>query len=338
MPPARKHPLPRRLAPVVGLFVLSPICAEYLIGYDQIVGHPWELLTGLLLLAPLYGAPALLIREFTRRTGRGWPTMLLLSAAFGLILAGLVDQSLFNPDFFDDPSWAQERTPTLVPALGISVGHVLNFLAGHVIWSFAAPIAVVEACAPDRADEPWLGKVGTSVVVVLYLSAALVFHHELTRNFSASPAQLGITAAIVLALAVAAFALPRHRSPLAERAPSPWLLAGAAVILLTAHQLVPSTWLGSAMDVLVLVSLGGLLWWWSARKQWNRLHTLAVGGAALVVNAALSFVVDPLGQVSYTAKYAANTVLMLMVLALLAWARHRVRAAASTTPAPQPLR
>jgi len=37
---------------------------------------------GLLLLAPLYGCGALLIREVARRTGRGW------DAAHGLALAG----------------------------------------------------------------------------------------------------------------------------------------------------------------------------------------------------------------------------------------------------------
>lgn len=50
---------------------------------------------------PLYGTVAVLIREITRRTGRGWPTILLLGAAFGLIQAGLIDQSLFNPGYLD---------------------------------------------------------------------------------------------------------------------------------------------------------------------------------------------------------------------------------------------
>ncbi|SNR42784.1 hypothetical protein [Actinomadura mexicana] len=43
-------------------------------------------------------AVAVLIREAARRTGRGWPTIVLLGAAFGLVQAGLIDQSLFNPD------------------------------------------------------------------------------------------------------------------------------------------------------------------------------------------------------------------------------------------------
>jgi hypothetical protein len=75
---------------------------------------------------PLYGAVAVLIGETTRRAGRGWPTILLLGAAFGLIQAGLIDQSLFNPGYLDnaDPTWAQawrqERLATLIPGLGVS--------------------------------------------------------------------------------------------------------------------------------------------------------------------------------------------------------------------------
>jgi hypothetical protein len=32
-----------------------------------------------------------------RRTGRGWPAMLVLGLAYGLIEAGLIDQTLSTP-------------------------------------------------------------------------------------------------------------------------------------------------------------------------------------------------------------------------------------------------
>jgi hypothetical protein len=80
---------------VVGLLVVSPIAAEYLSGSQ--VFNPLVLLGYLGIFIPLYGTVAVLIREVTRRTGRGWPTILLLGAAFGFIQAGLIDQSLFNP-------------------------------------------------------------------------------------------------------------------------------------------------------------------------------------------------------------------------------------------------
>src|SRR5438105_3123342 len=82
----------RRITPVIGLFFLSPLVGEYLLGNVSIVE-----IGALPPLALLYGSGALLIRELARRTGHGWPTMIALGLAYGLIEAGLIDQSLFNP-------------------------------------------------------------------------------------------------------------------------------------------------------------------------------------------------------------------------------------------------
>jgi hypothetical protein len=70
----------RRVIPVFALFLLSPFVAEFLLGdfgLDQ--------LTVFVGLAPMYGAGAILIREVTRRAGRGWPTMVLLAVAYGVL-------------------------------------------------------------------------------------------------------------------------------------------------------------------------------------------------------------------------------------------------------------
>ena len=47
----------------------------------------------------MYGGGALLVRELTRRSGRGGLTLLLLGAAYGVVEEGLGDMSLFNPNF-----------------------------------------------------------------------------------------------------------------------------------------------------------------------------------------------------------------------------------------------
>jgi hypothetical protein len=94
------------VAPALFLLLFAPVSAEYLIGYDDTIGDPAVLVFGLVIFGPLYGAPAVLIREAARRAGRGWPSMLLLGLAFGLAQAGLIDQSLFNPDY------RQSRTGT----------------------------------------------------------------------------------------------------------------------------------------------------------------------------------------------------------------------------------
>lgn len=309
---------------VVGLVVLSPYCAEFLIAY-QGVPDPAELLIGLLFLAPLYGTVAVLVRELARRAGRGWPTILLLCAAFGLIQAGLIDQSLFQHGAVDQQSLA-----TRIPGVGISASQLLAFVVGHVVWSFAAPIAVVEACAPRLADRPWLGWKGTAAMVVLYLAAAALFVHELVvvPGLRISPLLLAGTAVVVAVLMVAAFVLPARSAPSSVRAPQPWLVGGTAVLLLPTYLLVSDMWgwSGVVLGALALALLGGLVLLWSGRAGWGREHVLAGAGAALVVYAVLAFVVDPEGA-SLAAKYVSSTVALAAVLALLAWARHRVRTA-----------
>jgi hypothetical protein len=84
----------RRIAPAVLLTVLAPIVAEFLLGDFSI-----RSLNLVLALLPLYGGGALLIREVARRTRRGWPTILLLGAAYSLLEEGGLTQSLFNPNY-----------------------------------------------------------------------------------------------------------------------------------------------------------------------------------------------------------------------------------------------
>ena len=146
------------IAPVLGLFFLAPLTAEYLIGYLSMTFA--EMHMGLLLLAPTYGGAAIIIRESARRTGRGWPTIILLSLAFGIFMAGLIDHSLFDPSYQITELWHDMPNPTYIPALGISYLDALYFVLGHVIWSISAPIAIIETFVPRSRTVPWLATSG----------------------------------------------------------------------------------------------------------------------------------------------------------------------------------
>ena len=322
--------LPRsrhRWAAVAGLLMLSPISAEYLIGYSDSTNRPLELLAGLLILAPLYGTVAVLIREITRRTGRGWPTILLLSAAFGVIQAGLIDQTLFHHEINpDDPDWATQALVTLIPGLGVDAASLLNYVGGHVIWSFAAPIAVVESCAPRIADRRWLGRVGVGVMVALWALSAALIYTDTAADSTAGPAHLIGAAVVAIALITAAFTVRPARTRSSAKAPSWWLVGGVTGVAWCASQLLPATWVGVTVNVVAMVVLGWLLLRWSRRQGWGRRHVLAAAGSALVVRAALSFLVEPLGgNVEDTMKYAVNAAMLGGVAALLLMAAHRLR-------------
>ena len=132
--------------------------------------------------------------------------------------------------------------------LGLGAYPALNFLTGHVIWSFA-PIALTEAAAGRYAQALWLRRAGLAVVGVLYLGAAalILSEHLRTEDDHATPAQ--IAGSLVLVLLLAGFAFTRGRRAAARDdrpVPRPrWLLA-LGVIVGAILDLVPSNWAGFA--------------------------------------------------------------------------------------------
>ena len=138
------------------LAVGSAVTAEFLLG-DQYLsgGSPAGQVAELVLYVAFYGSAAVVIREVARRSGRGWPTMLLLALAFGVVEEGLLTQSLFNPDYLG----LHKLSFGYLPALGIGLPWTIFVLTLHVVWSLATPIAVAESVFPE--EEPWLGPRGS---------------------------------------------------------------------------------------------------------------------------------------------------------------------------------
>ena len=187
-----------RLAPAIGLFFLSPWVGEFLLGSSPVQ----HLAAALVLLAPLYGGGALLIREIARRSGRGYPSIVMLGAAYGVIEAGLLDQSMFNPAFLDEGSETDFAT---------MANNALGYVIGHAIWSISVPIAMIELTARDQGAVPWLGRKGLATAAILYLlGCGIVFSFIYAEyHFVAGPAQLAGAAAAALLSIVLAFAAGR---------------------------------------------------------------------------------------------------------------------------------
>src|SRR4051794_816851 len=154
----------RRVAPAIALFFLSPLVAEFLLG-DFTLAQ----LAFMFGLAPAYGGAAVVIRELTRRAGRGGPTIILLALAYGVIEEGLETQSLFNPNYLN----AHLLDHGFVPALGISIPWTLAVLAVHTVWSVSTPIALVEEWTTRRTT-PWLRLPGLIIFASMAVAGAPV--------------------------------------------------------------------------------------------------------------------------------------------------------------------
>ncbi|PWR10484.1 hypothetical protein DKT68_08855 [Micromonospora acroterricola] len=337
--PAEPHPatvdrLPRRrrLLPVVALLLLAPWAAECSWGGFTLD----DFLPVLIFLGPMYGGAAILIRETARRLGAGWPTIVLLAAAFGVAQAGLVDQSLFNPGYLDDTEYADTRAAaeaTLVPGLGFSVRQAFDYVGNHIVLTICAPIVIVESfLGPGRRLRPWLGRPGLVVVGVVYLlGSLLVFSDSGRKGFLAIPLQLIFAATVVLALVVAAL-LPRwrHLHPRrVGRAPHP-LWVGLVIVLVHFGTDLTPGWPGVGIALALAAVTGGLIAYWSSRAGWGQRHVLVAGSASLLTAAAFAYLVPPYSPATPSAALAGDVAVTVVTLALVGGAWWRLR---RTSPA-----
>jgi hypothetical protein len=313
---------------VIGsLVVLSAIGAELLAAYNDTTGRPAELLFNVAFFAMLYGCPALLIRELARQTGRGWPAMLLLSAAAGLLQAGVIDQSLFSDSYGDVKGWEESLRATYIAPLGLGGYMLQGFVLGHVIYSFCAPLALAEAMRPGIAHRPWLGRRGITIALVLWLLvAALICADTLGSEAHATLPEVAATLAVIVALVAGALRVGRGERPAHARTPRVRTVLVVSFIAASAHAAVPETWLGAGLAVLVAGAGGWLLVRAARGEGWGLAHVAAVATGVLLSRGALAFLYYPVvGETSAQQKYAHNVVMLLIVAAAGAYAMRRAR-------------
>ena len=311
----RRHALP------IGLFFLAPLVAEFLLG-----NLPITLLPALVALAPMYGGGALLIRELVRRRGLGWPNIVILGVAYGVLEEGLTTQSLFNPNYADQHLLADG----FIPALGIAVPWTLFVVGIHVFWSIGAPILTMEVIAGERRTTPWLGRTGLIVTGVLFVIGIAVTTaiNQSMWPYTATAGQLIVTGIIVVLLVGAGLLLRIDLERRPGNAPSALtvliatLVAGGLFMGTTLADL--PTWVGVAVMVVDVAGYLTLLARWSARDGWTEMHYLAVAAGALLTYAWHSFVESPTGGAAVAVDLIGNVVFTAGAIALLWYAYRRV--------------
>jgi hypothetical protein len=326
--------LTRSIGPAVGLFLLAPLVAEFLLG-----NLPIKLLPALVVLAPLYGGGALLIRESVRRTGRGWPSILVLGMAYAVFEEGFTTQSLFNPDYLSlrlGLLW-----PAFIPALGIGAWWTLWMLNVHALWSIATPIALVEACVPERARTPWLGPGGLIVSGFVFLFGAVLstlIGYRLDHYIS-SAAQFAVAALTVALLAGLGFVIPKNGDAgLPGWVPPAWLACVVALVFGSAALFVPKDWGWGAVAALLGldVAILCLILFWSHRAGWGLKHQLGLAAGAALAYGWHAFlqhpavgIPDPSVPISVR---IGNAIFFLGAVALIWFAAKRINAGQLVSP------
>lgn len=363
--PPMSHPH-RSVPAAVTLFFLAPLVAEFLLG-----DFPATWLPLLIVLAPMYGGGAILIRELTRRSGRGWPTILLLGVAYAILEEAFTTQTLFNPDIFG--MHMHLLSHGWIPSLGIGAWWTLFMLNVHPFWSIGVSIALAEGLFPSPASlnpvapsfaesassdservgghsptpvglyppfavpAPWLGKFGLSVAAALFTVGAVFNTYYQFRHdpFRATHAQFLVSALVVVAFIAAAFLIP---APAPRRntspLPSPWIL-GLATFLLGAAVMLPplqSDWLAVAWTLAAdLIFLIGLRVF-SQRGSWTPLHTLSIGAAGALVYGVHAFLQPPVVPCPKWVVLPSHILFLALALAVITIAIRRTRSAMLLTP------
>lgn len=312
----------KRLWPVFTLYLLSPLIAEYLSGSMSMAQ-----LGGLLLMVPFYGSGAVLVREISRRSGRGWLALPFLALAFAIVEEGIVDQSLFNAHFLG----LHLSAFGYLPGLGISAVWTANVLGIHILWSIGVPVALTELLFASRRTQPWLGNIGLSVVAVIYaaisvLATLFMAEHE---HFWAAPAQFAAAALAALVAVGLAFVLPKSWMKPKTRALPASLVGIVAFVAGSAFVLVyvmgsfvwHSPWQAVAGGLLaiLLVILGCGI---AAQRSagWTDWHRFAATAGGLLVYCWSGFGTDAaLHGTAARGAHAGLVVALLAVLALAGW-------------------
>ncbi|TWU52041.1 hypothetical protein [Rubripirellula reticaptiva] len=303
-----------RLLQVFTLATFAPICAEYLSAYDSSTGDPLVLLQGLIILAPLYGFAAVLIRELVSRSDLGMRGTLLLAAAFGVVQAGVIDQSMFRESYLGIAVWDQMTKPTQIPQLGISAYTATTFVAGHVIYSYVAPILIVESLCPASSRNRWLSRLGVSIIVVLYVVSALLVldEHLSIEDSHASTTEISCALALSMFLVAGAYSRPQRYFESVGRfeMSATWLFLIGLIGGISMDLAAPS-WLGTIVVIFTLACLAAVAFF--ARLSRTRLTALAFG--LLLSRCLTAFSYFPLrGDVSALQKYSHNVFFIVVVL------------------------
>lgn len=324
----------RRIAPALVLFLITPLIAEYLLGSVSLAQ-----IDALPVLCLMYGGGGVLIRETARASGRGWPTIALLGAAYAVAEEAFATQALFNRHFHG----LSLLEYGYIPALGIGAWCTTYVIGLHVIWSVCVPIAIVEALFPTVGAAPWLGWIGRSVFGLLLILgiAAIALGTYQIEHFAATSGQF-IAAGLVLVAFIAAalglrFGGARKQDPTTV-APSPQVVgvfcfvAGSVFQLSQILKETGVTWL-APVAVMILVGVASIvvLIRWSRGSGWETMHTFAAAAGGLLVYCwfGYSVVITLHGR----SGLAAHSVLVALAILLIAVTGLRLNRYSSSTDA-----
>jgi hypothetical protein len=189
---------------VLALLLLAPTIPELLTGstpISTVVYDPPLFAIQFLGIVGLYGTGALLIREFVVYFRKGWASVLLLGAAYGIAEEGLAVHTFFAAG---PPVGA---LATYGHLFGVNWLWALGLTIFHATYSIALPILLVGLWFPEARGRRWLDRGMVGVVAFVYLFVVGLF--SITVGHGPTPELLAVFLGVVVVLLGLAYGAPR---------------------------------------------------------------------------------------------------------------------------------
>lgn len=166
------------------LLFFAPINAELLSASSPPIEFFFP--TTFVFLTLFYGTGVLLVHEFTIRWRKGWPTIMLLGLAYGVIEEGLVTMSFFNSNWMDIGYLG-----TYGNFLDINWAWCVNLSIFHGVWSISVPILVMRLIFPSVDGQAILWKRNLIAALVTFpvVSFLLAVSTVVVTGYVAPPLQ-----------------------------------------------------------------------------------------------------------------------------------------------------
>jgi hypothetical protein len=269
---------------VLALLLLAPSIPELLTGSTPITTlfyAPAFFALSFVGIVALYGGGALLIREFVVYFHKGWASVLLLGAAYGIGEEGFAVHTFFEPSGPPVNALGQYGH-----AFGVNWLWALGLTIFHATYSIALPILLAGLIFPKERDVRWLDRGAVGVTAGVYLFIVVLF--SLVVGHGPSPAAFALFLAIALVLIALAAWVPKEllRPRDGPARIRPWVLATVAalpfafwtvVLILSSRPVLPAYVTGI---LTVLVGLGAatviLRYGGTLRPEWTKFY-LATG-------------------------------------------------------------
>ncbi|MGC2359731.1 MAG: hypothetical protein WA691_05435 [Thermoplasmata archaeon] len=191
--------------PVLALLLLAPTIPELLTGSTPITTlffDPLAFAVSFLGIVGLYGTGALLIREFVVKFQKGWASVLLLGAAYGIAEEGLAVHTFFEPAGLAPVN----NLGAYGHAFGVNWLWALGLTAFHAVYSIALPILLTQLWFPAVKNVRWMDSGASVLVGGVYLFVVALF--AVVVGHGPTPTLLALFLALEAVLLYLAYRVP----------------------------------------------------------------------------------------------------------------------------------